>query len=276
MPWRKFGAAAGAAVLAAIWPGTAFAAKPAPWQIDLQPSATSLMDGVIDLHNLLLWIITVICLFVLALLLWIMVRYNARVNREPSKTSHHTLLEFVWTVIPVIILVVIAIPSIQLLRDQDTIPEADMTLKAIGKQWYWTYQYPDHDGLTFDSLMLTDEAAAAAGEPRLLGVDNRVVVPVGRTVRVIVTASDVIHSWAVPAFGVKMDAVPGRLNETWFNARTEGVYYGQCSELCGARHAFMPIAVEVVSEERFAQWLQQAKEKFAADGTPTRVAAAGQ
>jgi len=265
---RTFGILAGAIALVALFAGVAEAAQPQPWQMDLQPAATERMAQIIDFHNLLLVIITAICVFVLGLLLWIMVRYNARANKVASKSTHNTLLEVVWTIVPVIILVVIAIPSFRLLYFEDVIPEADLTLKAVGKQWYWSYEYPDAGDFSFDALMLSDADAAAAGEPRLLGVDNRVVLPVGKTVRLIVTAADVIHSWAIPAFGVKIDAVPGRLNESWFTPLREGIYYGQCSELCGARHAFMPIAVEVVSQERFDLWLEEAKQKFASDDAP--------
>jgi cytochrome c oxidase subunit 2 len=196
----------------------------------------------------------------------------------PSKVSHNTLLEVAWTIIPVIILVVIAIPSFRLLYYEAEIPPPDLTIKAIGKQWFWTYEYPQNGDFQFDSLGLSDAAAAKAGEPRLLGVDNVLVVPVNKVVRVQTTGADVIHSWALPAFGVKMDAVPGRLNETWFKAIKEGVYYGQCSELCGARHAYMPIEVKVVSQAAFEQWAVAAKKKFAANDAPadaTRVAIAG-
>lgn len=243
-------------------------------QIGLMPAATEHMQDIHEFHNLLLVIITGITLFVLGLLLWVMVRYNARVNPKPATWSHNTLVEIIWTVLPIVILVVIAIPSFRYLYIGEVVPEkVDLTVKAIGHQWYWSYEYPDHGNFTFDALMLDDEKAKAAGEPRLLAVDNRVVVPVGKVVRVIVTAKDVIHSWTIPAFGAKIDAVPGKLNETWFKAEREGVFYGQCSELCGSRHAFMPIAVEVVSQERFDQWVAEAKTKFAAtDSAPAALA----
>jgi cytochrome c oxidase subunit II len=216
-----------------------------------------------------------VTLFVLALLIWIIIRYNKRANPIPSKVSHNTLLEVVWTVLPVVILVVIAIPSFKLLYYEAGIPPSDLTIKAIGKQWYWTYEYPTNGDFQFDSLGLSDDKAKAAGEPRLLGVDNVVVVPVNKVVRVITNGADVIHSWAVPQFGVKMDAVPGRLNETWFEATQLGTFYGQCSELCGAHHAFMPIEVKVVSEADFQAWAAAAKKKFASadEPAPTRVAA---
>lgn len=251
-----------------------------PQQIDLMPAATEHMQNIHDFHNLLLVIITVISAFVLGLLVWVMVRYNARMNPKPAAWSHNTLIEVIWTIVPVIILGLIAVPSIRLLYQGDVVPaNVDLTVKAIGSQWAWSYEYPDHGNFSFDSLMLKDADAAKANEPRLLAVDNRVVVPVGKTVRVIVTARDVIHAWTIPAFGVKIDAVPGRLNETWFRAEREGVFYGQCSELCGSGsensgHAYMPIAVEVVSQERFDQWVEEAKTKFAAsDDAPSALAA---
>ncbi len=245
---------------------------PAPWQLGLQESASDRMTRIIDLHNFVLWIITAICLFVLGLLVWIMVRYNAKANPTPTATTHNTVLEVLWTVIPVAILVAIAIPSFRLLYYQDVIPQADITIKAIGKQWYWSYEYPDNGNFTFDALMLSDRVAQQKGEPRLLGTNNHVVVPVNTTVRVLTTGADVIHAWAIPAFGVKIDAVPGKINQTWFNANREGKFYGECSELCGARHAFMPITVGVVSRERFDQWVEEARTRFATVGAPTRVA----
>jgi cytochrome c oxidase subunit 2 len=207
-------------------------------------------------HNwLLMPIITIISVFVLLLLLWVIVRFRRGAHPVPSRTTHNTTLEVVWTLVPVLILVAIAIPSIDLLRAQYSPPKADLTVKVTGNQWYWTYSYPDHGDFEIVSNMLSDKDAKARGEPRLLAVDERMVVPVNRTVKVIVTAADVIHSWGVPAFWVKMDAVPGRLNETWFKADRPGLYYGQCFELCGARHAYMPIAVEVVTDAQFAAWV---------------------
>ncbi len=250
----------------------AAAQGPVPWQLGLQEAATDRMSRIIDLHNFVLWIITAICIFVLALLVWIAVRYNAKANPTPTATTHNTTLEVLWTVIPVAILVAIAIPSFRLLYYSDVIPPADITIKAIGKQWYWSYEYPDNGNFTFDALMLADRVAAQQGVPRLLGTNNHVVVPINKTVRIITTGADVIHAWAIPAFGVKIDAVPGKLNQTWFNANREGTFYGECSELCGARHAFMPITVEVVSQERFDQWVAEARTKFATVGAPTRLA----
>jgi cytochrome c oxidase subunit 2 len=210
-------------------------------------------------------------------LLIIIVRFNARANPIPSRTTHNTLLEVVWTLVPVAVLVIIAIPSFKLLFYQLNIPQADLTVKATGKQWYWTYSYPDNGKFEFDSLLVRDDKQRRPDQPRLLAVDNEMVVPVNKTVRVQTIGTDVIHAFAVPSFGVKIDAIPGRLNETWFKATREGVYYGQCSELCGKDHAFMPIAVRVVSEQAFATWVAEAKQKFAReDSVPSNVVAAVQ
>lgn len=231
------------------------------------------MADVISFNNLLLWIIIGIVILVLTLLVTVIVRFNARANPVPSRTTHNTLVELIWTVVPVIILVVIAIPSFRLMFFQLNTPPADVTVKAIGKQWFWSYSYPDNGNFEFDSLMLKDNERKP-DQPRLLAVDNEMVVPVNKVVRVQTIGADVIHSFAVPSFGIKIDAIPGRLNETWFKATREGVYYGQCSELCGRDHAFMPIAVRVVSEQAFAAWLTQAKQKFAGGGnSPMTVAA---
>jgi cytochrome c oxidase subunit 2 len=246
--------------------------KPEPWQIDFQPAASPVMENIEDFHRLLVWIITAVSLFVLALLVWIVIRYNRRSNPTPSKTEHNTLLEVVWTIVPVIILVIIAIPSFKLLYYEADIPKPDLTIEAIGKQWFWSYQYPQQK-FQFDSQGLSDADAMKHNEPRLLGVDNIIVVPVNKVVKVVTTGADVIHSWTVPAFGVKMDAVPGRLNETWFKATQTGTFYGQCSELCGARHAFMPIEVKVVSQLDYDAWLAGAKKKFAAIDSNARLAA---
>ncbi len=256
--------AAGAALAAALTGTGAWAAAPTPWQLGLQPAATPLMQDISDLHDILLVIITLITLFVLALLIYVVWRFGESRNPTPSRTTHNTVVEVLWTVIPVVILVLIAIPSFKLLYYSDTLPKADITVKAIGHQWYWSYEYPDHGNFSFDAVMVADEDLKP-GEPRLLSVDNQVVVPVGKVVRVQVTADDVLHAWAIPAFGVKVDAVPGRLNEIWFKADKTGVYYGQCSELCGVNHGFMPIRVDVVTEKEFADWLVKAKKEFAAD-----------
>jgi cytochrome c oxidase subunit II len=249
--------------------------QPSPWQIGLQQSASPVMDNIIWFHDFLLYIITGIAGFVLVLLVVVMVRFNARTNPTPSRTTHNTLIEIAWTLIPIVILMFIAVPSFKLLFLQLNVPPADLTVKATGKQWYWSYSYPDNGQFEFDSLMLK-EGERKEGQPRLLAVDNEMVVPVNKTVRVITTGSDVIHSFAVPSFGIKIDAVPGRINETWFTATREGVYYGQCSELCGKDHAFMPIAVRAVSEQAFSAWVEEAKKKYARDEAPsaTTVAAA--
>jgi cytochrome c oxidase subunit 2 len=257
-----------AAVAAALLiPGAAFAGlgQPSPWEIGLQGSATPVMDDIVWFHNILLWVIFAITAFVLALLIYIMVKFNARANPTPSRTTHNTLIEVLWTVLPVIILVFIALPSFRILFFQLNTPPADLTIKATGKQWYWTYAYPDNGNFEFDSLILT-EKERKPDQPRLLSVDNEIVVPVNKVVRVQVTGAEVIHAFAVPSFGVKIDAIPGRLNETWFKVTKEGTYYGQCSELCGKDHAFMPIAVRAVSEQAFSTWLEEAKKKFASAG----------
>ncbi|MGE0179757.1 MAG: cytochrome c oxidase subunit II [Sphingomonas sp.] len=221
---------------------------------------------------ILLPVITFISLFVLGLMLFVIVRFRRGAHPTPSRTSHNTTLEVIWTLVPVLILVVIAVPSIRLLANQYSPPQADLTLKVTGNQWSWSYEYPDH-GVQFTANMLPDDQARARGEPRHIAVDNRVVVPVGANVKVLVTSSDVIHSWGVPAFWVKMDAVPGRINETWFRAEREGVYYGVCYELCGARHGYMPIAVEVVSRERFAQWVASRGGQMPGAARPAAAAA---
>jgi cytochrome c oxidase subunit 2 len=253
--------------LATAGAATARDGQPEPWQMGLQNAVTPIAEQMNSFHNYLLVIITAIAVFVLCLLIYVMVRFNERSNPKPSRTTHHTILEVVWTVVPVLILFAIAIPSFRLLFAQYDFPKADLTIKAIGNQWSWTYEYPDHDGLRFDSYMVADKDLKP-GQTRLLAVDNEVVVPVGKTVHVLVTASDVLHNWAIPAFGVKTDAVPGRIVKTWFRTDKKGVYYGQCSELCGQRHAFMPIAVRVVSEEDFAAWIDDAKKKFASTISP--------
>ena len=241
--------------------GAAFAenilGQPAPWEYKLQEAASPVMENITWFHNLLVWLVTAITLFVLALLIIVMVKFNHKANPVPSKTTHNTLIEVAWTIIPVLILVGIAVPSFRLLFLQLDIPKADLTIKATGKQWFWTYSYPDNGKFEFDSLMAQDK------QPRLLAVDNEMVVPVNKVVRVQTTAADVIHAFALPAFGVKIDAIPGRLNETWFKATKEGMFYGQCSELCGKDHAFMPIAIRVVNDQEFAAWTEMAKKKFA-------------
>ena len=267
---------------AILLPTAAFAevGQPAPGEIGLQAGVTPIMDSITAFHNgLLIWIISAIVLFVLALMIYVMVRYNRRANPTPNRFSHNTLVEVVWVVVPIVILLVIAAPSFAVLSDQMTVPDGErkylgsdifswgdvevpapaLTVKATGYQWYWGYEYVDQE-VGFDSYMLNDAQLAELkpSEPRLLAVDNELIVPVNTTVRVQVTGDPggVIHSWAVPAFGIKTDAVPGRLNETWFNARKTGIYYGQCSELCGKDHAFMPVAVRVVEQDEFDTWME--------------------
>jgi cytochrome c oxidase subunit 2 len=249
--------------------GAVFGAQPQPWEITLQEAATPVMESIISFHNLLLVLITLITLFVLALLVIVVVKFNAKANPVPSKTTHNTLIEVAWTLIPVLILVGVAVPSFRLLFLQLDIPKADLTVKVTGKQWYWSYAYPDNGKFEFDSLMAQDK------QPRLLGVDNEMVVPVNKVIRVQTTGADVIHAFAVPSFGVKIDSIPGRLNETWFKATKVGMYYGQCSELCGKDHAFMPIAVKVVNDQEFAAWVEAAKKKYASNPANTFASAGG-
>jgi len=240
--------------------GATFAAElgqPAPWEWTLQQSASPVMDNIVWFHNFLFVLITLITLFVLALLVIVVMKFNAKANPVPSRTTHNTLIEVAWTLVPVLILVGISVPSFRLLFLELDVPKADLTIKATGKQWYWSYAYPDNGKFEFDSLMAQDK------QPRLLGVDNEMVVPVNKVIRVQVTGADVIHAFALPAFGVKIDAIPGRLNETWFKATKTGMFYGQCSELCGKDHAFMPIAIRVVSDQEFTAWVETAKKKYA-------------
>lgn len=262
--WR---CAIGFIISAVALMGAAHAAAPEPWQLGFQPAVTPVAHLQHQLHNLLLIIITVISLFVLALLLYVAVRYNAKRNPTPTKTSHNTVIEVLWTVLPVMILVIIAIPSFKLLYFMDKTENPELTLKVTGHQWYWSYTYQDNGNFTFDSLIIPEDQIKP-GQKRLLEVDNRIVLPVDTNIRLLITADDVIHSWAVPAFGVKMDGEPGRLNETWVRIDKEGVYYGQCSELCGINHAFMPIAVQAVSKADFAKWAAEAQKKYAAVETP--------
>ncbi|PSH70998.1 cytochrome c oxidase subunit II [Phyllobacterium brassicacearum] len=245
--------------------GTAYAAQPEPWQMTFQPAASAIMEQIIWFERYTLWFIIPITLFVMVLLAWVMIRYRASANPVPSKTSHNTAVEIVWTVGPVVILLFLAIPSFQLLTAQYSPEEPKMTIKATGYQWYWGYEYQVGDApVSFDSVLLKDADRAALGKedrkafPRLLAVDNEMVVPVNTTVRLLVTGADVIHSFSMPAFGVKMDAITGRSNETWFKADKEGMYYGQCSQICGKDHAYMPIAIHVVSQEQYDTWFAAA------------------
>ena len=236
--------------------GQELVGQPTPGGYVIQPQVTDLGEHAAWIHNAILMpVIVAIAAVVLGLLLWVMVRYRASANPVPTRTSHNTFIEVVWTLLPVLILVGIAIPSIDLLHAQYQQPKADLTVKVIGHQWYWSYQYPDNGNFEIVSNVLTDQQDKETGQPRLLGVDERMVIPVGKVIKVIVTSDDVIHSFAVPAFWTKMDAVPGRLNETWFKVERPGVYYGACSQLCGAKHGYMPISVEVLPEAQFAQWV---------------------
>jgi cytochrome c oxidase subunit II len=277
--------AAALAIATAFGLDAAFAGTgmPTPWQMDLQGAADQNSAYIKWFHDWLVVMCVVISAFVLGLLLYAMWRFHESKNPVPSKTTHHAGLEVAWTVLPILILVVIAIPSFKLLKFQLDLPKADITLKVTGKQWYWSYDYPkDQGGFAFDSLMIPetdwkrDVVAGkinAAEAPRLLAVDNEAVVPVGKIVRLQVTGADVIHKFALPSFGLKIDAIPGRLNETWFKAEREGLYYGQCSFICGQNHAYMPIAIRVVSEAKYQAWLVDAKKKYAAQDDPARKVA---
>ena len=266
--------ATGVALFAAGGVAWAGLGQPTPWELGLQQSASPVMDDIVWFHDYLLWLIAAIALFVLVLLATVTVKFNARANPVPSRTTHNTFIEIIWTVVPVLILVAVAVPSFRLLFYELKVPAADLTVKVTGKQWFWSYSYPDSK-FEFDSLMVQDKDIKS-GQLRLLSVDNEMVVPVNKVVHVLITGADVIHSFSVPSFGIKIDAIPGRLNETWFKAEREGMYYGQCSQLCGRDHAFMPIAVRVVSEKDYTAWLDQAKKKYADDNvaSPNAVAAA--
>ena len=249
-------------ILILLTPNFLLAEQPKDWQLGFQKTASKSMDDIVWFHDyMLLPIITAITAFVLFLLLYTCVRFRESKNKVASTTSHNTTIEVLWTLIPCLILIVMAVPSFKVLYSQDTIPKADVTIKAIGYQWYWGYEYPD-ENIIFDSYMVK-EKDLKENQPRLLTVDNEVYVPVDKVVKVMITANDVLHAWALPSFGVKRDAVPGRINETWFKADRTGTFYGQCSELCGIKHAFMPITVNVVTEEDYKKWLEKAKVEFA-------------
>ena len=253
-----------------IFFGHASANEPKDWQLGFQEAASNGMKDIVWFHDyMLLPITTAIMGFVLFLILYACVRFRASRNPVASTTSHNTLIEVLWTLVPCLILVVLAVPSFKLLYEQDTIPKADVTIKAVGYQWYWGYEYPD-ENIIFDSY-LVDEKDLKENQPRLLTVDNEIYVPVNKVVKVMITANDVLHAWALPSFGVKRDAVPGRINETWFKAEKTGTYYGQCSELCGIKHAFMPITVNVVTEDEYNLWLEEAKQKFAKEEIKTNI-----
>ena len=240
---------------------------PKDWQLGFNEPATSLMANVISFHSyILLPIIIGISILVLFLLLYISFRFNSNRGHTPSMTTHNTLIEILWTVIPVILLIIIAIPSFRILYTSETIPDSDLTIKAIGNQWYWSYEYPDHGDFSFDATMLQDHELSSP-DLRLLETDTQIVVPVNKVVKLLITSNDVLHAWTIPAFAVKKDAVPGRLNETWFKAEKTGTFYGQCSELCGPKHAFMPINVKVVSQKEFELWIEFAQEEYAFNKT---------
>ena len=262
------------ALIAVAFGPAALADQPVNWGLGLLPAASPVMEDIHSFHNMLLWIITLITIFVLALMVYVMVRFRRSANPKPSNFTHNTTVEVLWTVIPVIILVIIAVPSFKLLYKADSIAEPEMTLKVTGNQWYWSYEYPDHGSFSFDSNLL-DPSDLQEGDIRQLSVDNKVVLPVDTDIRIQVTAADVLHNWAMPNFGIKIDTVPGRLLETWVRITKTGTYYGQCSELCGVRHAYMPIEVQAVSKEELHAWVTKAQAKFGApDAEPTKLASA--
>ncbi len=265
-------AVAGTVAMTAV----AWATEPQPWQIGMQPAATPVREHLSALHDELLIIITLITLFVLSLLVYVMWRFNERRNPVPTRTSHNTVIEMLWTVVPVLILVIIAIPSFKLMYYMDRVPNPEMTIKVTGHQWYWSYEYPDQGGLAFDSNIIPEDELKP-DQKRLLDVDNPLVVPADTIIRVLVTGTDVIHSWFIPSFGVQEYAVVGRLNESWMKIEHEGTYYGQCNQICGVNHAFMPIKIEAVSKDEFQHWLVDAKKKFARhdDGSDAMRVAAG-
>jgi cytochrome c oxidase subunit II len=267
--------AAGATAATCMAAASAFAAEGQAenWQLGFQPPASPIADGIQNVHTFLLIIVSGIVLFVLGLLIWVMLRYNEKANPTPSRTSHNTVVEVLWTIVPVMILVIIAIPSFRLLFAQYNVPKVDLTIKATGQQWYWDYEYPDYGSLSFSSTIL-DDNELKPGQPRLLSVDNEVVVPVNKVVQVLTTASTVIHNWTVPSLGSKVDAVPGRVSRTWFKADRTGVFYGQCMELCGRDHARMPIAIRVVTDAEFAAWVEKSKKQASNRPAPPPVQAA--
>jgi cytochrome c oxidase subunit 2 len=260
----RLAALAAFAVTIIIGAGVASAQQPREWQLGFQDAHTPTMERIHDLNSALFWICVAISVFVIGLMAYIVFRFNRKRNPTPSKVSHNSLIEVIWTVVPVIILVAIAVPSLRLLFYMDRTDEPEMTIKAIGHQWYWSYEYPDlGDEVTFDAVMLQEDELEE-GQPRLLSTDETIVVPVDTNVRLLVTADDVIHAWTIPAFGIKIDAIPGRVNEGWFRVDAEGIYYGQCSELCGRDHGFMPIQVKAVSKEEYAEWAANAQEEYGA------------
>ena len=240
----------------------AFGKQATDWQLSFQNPATDLMGSVVGLHNIILIVMTLVTLFVLFLLFYVSFRFSAKRNPIPSTTTHNTVVEVLWTAIPIVILVVLAIPSFKLLYQQEKSENYDMTVKVIGHQWYWEYEYPDHGDFYFESYMVQD-ADLQEGDLRLLTVDNPLVIPANKNIQILITAGDVLHSWAVPSMGLKTDAVPGRLNETWVNVKEPGIYRGQCSEICGTGHGFMPVVVKVLPESEFIAWANEAKNNYA-------------
>ena len=257
-------------ILLLITPTCLLAEQPKDWQLGFQKAASSGMEDIVWFHDyMLVPIITAITVFVLFLVVYACIRFRASRNPVASQTSHNTFIEIIWTLVPCLILIVMAVPSFKVLYTQDEIPPAEVTIKAVGYQWYWGYEYPD-ENIIFDSYMV-DEKDLKENQPRLLTVDNEIFVPVNKVIKVMITANDVLHAWALPSFGVKRDAIPGRINETWFKADRTGTFYGQCSELCGIKHAFMPITVNVVSEDEYNQWLEEAKVKFAKEDLKANI-----
>ena len=240
----------------------AFGKQATDWQLSFQNPATDLMGSVVGLHNIILIVMTLVTLFVLFLLFYVSFRFSAKRYPIPSTTTHNTVVEVLWTAIPIVILVVLAIPSFKLLYQQEKSENYDMTVKVIGHQWYWEYEYPDHGDFYFESYMIQDEDLQE-GDLRLLTVDNPLVIPANKNIQILITAGDVLHSWAVPSMGLKTDAVPGRLNETWVNVKEPGIYRGQCSEICGTGHGFMPVVVKVLPESEFIAWANEAKNNYA-------------
>ena len=262
---RRLGGAlavmAGSAVASA---GEALAQAPRPWQMGMQDAASPVAERIASLHSLVLWIVTIITIFVAGLLVWVMYRYNSKRNPVASRNSHNTILEVAWTVVPVLILVVIAIPSFRLVYFEDRAKDADLTIKVTGHQWYWEYNYPDNGGVNFNSMY--DESKLQPGQLRLLDVDNALVIPAGKNIRILTNSADVIHSFYIPSFGVQRYAIPGRTIETWVRADKPGQYYGECNQICGTNHSYMPISIRVVTPEEFAVWVKDAKTKFADGG----------
>ena len=255
--------AIGLAIVSLAEPAVA-AGRSKPWQMWFQPAASPVMERIIEFHNFIFIIEVSIVVLVLVLMGYIIIRFNSKSNPVPSKTTHNTILEVVWTAIPLLLVIIIAVPSLKLLYYADRIEESEMTLKVIGNQWYWSYEYPDHGAFAFDSIIIEDENLEP-GQPRLLSVDNSVVLPAETNIRLLFTSADVIHNWAVPSLGLKLDAVPGRVNESWVRINSEGDYYGMCSELCGVNHGFMPVHIKAVSKADFAAWVEQAKQEFAGE-----------